>query len=144
MVGFWSALVKPLGPVQLNTVPMFVVVFSCSVDPAHTGPLLEALAVGIGWVLLVEHHLLRGRHCRLRARGARRCGRGLLTSRLDPVRATGVSKSRDVVRAVSDLESVSMGRATVRASHRLANQVKTHLRFLFCVLTTLTLVGHRF
>src|SRR5262249_22940150 len=43
----------------------------------------EAFAVGVGGVLLVEHHLLRGRDGRLRGGGLRR--RGLRAARLDPV-----------------------------------------------------------
>ena len=43
MVGFWEALVKPLGPVQEYVAPATTLAVKLIVPPIHTGPLLEAV-----------------------------------------------------------------------------------------------------
>jgi hypothetical protein len=50
-LGFWLLLAKPLGPVQLKVVPLSVVPVRFSGEPTHTGLLLPAVAVGVGFTV---------------------------------------------------------------------------------------------
>jgi hypothetical protein len=47
--GFWAVLLNPPGPVQLKLVPLSVTPVSWMFCPAQVGPLLLALAVGLGF-----------------------------------------------------------------------------------------------
>jgi hypothetical protein len=49
-LGFWLLLAKPLGPVQLKVVPLVVPV-RFNGWPTHTGLLLPAVAVGVGFTV---------------------------------------------------------------------------------------------
>ncbi len=53
MVGLNTVLVNPLGPVQEYVVPMSVTPVKFNGLPSHNGPLLLAVAVGVG-VMIVE------------------------------------------------------------------------------------------
>jgi hypothetical protein len=53
MLGFCADEVNPFGPVQLYVAPATAGVVRLSVDPTHTGLLLEAVGVGGGVPVIV-------------------------------------------------------------------------------------------